>query len=107
MNRFSKKLSYLLAAFALFISGCGASGSPDSTQQGAQPTDMGGTVSLRVWGAEEDAALLAQISSQFQAQYPDTQFDITIEAMSESDCKDQLLADINNARGVFTYADDQ
>ena len=58
----------LLAAFALFISGCGASGSPDSTQQGAQPTDMGGTVSLRVWGAEEDAALLAQISSQFQAQ---------------------------------------
>lgn len=107
MNRFSTKLSCLLAASALFIGGCGASGSPDSTQQGAQPTDMDGTVSLRVWGAEEDAALLAQISSQFQAQYPDTQFDITIEAMPESDCKDQLLADVNNAPDVFTFADDQ
>lgn len=107
MNRFSTKLSCLLAASTLFIGGCGASGSLDSTQQGAQPTNTDGTVSLRVWGAEEDAALLAQISSQFQAQYPDTQFNITIEAMPESDCKDQLLADISNAPDVFTFADDQ
>ncbi|MGN0341922.1 MAG: extracellular solute-binding protein [Roseburia sp.] len=107
MNQFSKKMSCLLIAATVFMGGCGSSGSLNSSQQGEQPTDMDGTVALRVWGAEEDAALLEQISSQFQAQYPDTQFDITIEAMPESDCKENLLGDVNNAPDVFTFADDQ
>ena len=34
------------------------------------------TISLTLWGAEEDQALLARLVEKFQAQYPDQTFDI-------------------------------
>ena len=36
------------------------------------------TISLTVWGAEEDQTLLKELTDNFQAAYPDQTFDIQI-----------------------------
>ena len=108
-----------LMAASLITGGCGngASGT-DGTQEvettqtaETAQTDNGsadGTISLTVWGAEEDAELLKQITDSFAKEYASqATFDITIAAESESDCKDALLGDVLNAPDVFTFADDQ
>lgn len=67
-----------------------------------------GTVSLTVWGAEEDAELLAEIVEGFQTEYAGkADFEITIGAQGESQCKDVLLGDIHNGPDVFAFVDDQ
>ena len=108
-----------LMAASLVTGGCGngASGT-DGTQEvettqtaETAQTDNGsadGTISLTVWGAEEDAELLKQITDSFAKEYASqATFDITIAAESESNCKDALLGDVLNAPDVFTFADDQ
>ena len=42
------------------------------------------TISLTVWGAEEDQTLLKELTDNFQAAYPDQTFDIQIGVESES-----------------------
>lgn len=68
--------------------------------------ETGGDVSLRVWGAEEDAELLEQVITSFKAEYPDTTFNFTVEAMSETNCKYEILNTVLEAPDVFTFADD-
>lgn len=65
------------------------------------------TVSLTLWGAEEDQALLAELVEKFKATYPDQTFDIQIGVESESTAKDTVLTDIKAAADVFAFANDQ
>ena len=65
------------------------------------------TVTLTLWGAEEDQALLADLVEGFKAQYPDQTFDIKIGVESESTAKDTVLTDITAAADVFAFANDQ
>ncbi len=66
------------------------------------------TVSLTVWGAEEDEALLQQIFASFREHYAgQVDFRITYQPQSESNCKDVLLGDLEGGADVFAFADDQ
>lgn len=66
------------------------------------------TVSLTVWGAEEDEDLLRQIIDSFVEQYGgQADFQITYQPQSESSCKNALMADLENGADVFAFADDQ
>ncbi len=65
------------------------------------------TISLTLWGAEEDQALLGELAQEFQAAYPDQTFDIQIGVESESTAKDTILTDVEAAADVFAFADDQ
>lgn len=66
------------------------------------------TVSLTVWGAEEDKELLSEITESFKNEYGSlADFSITFAAQSESGCKDALLDNPLNSADVFTFADDQ
>ena len=65
------------------------------------------TISLRLWGAEEDQALLAELVEGFKAAYPDQTFEIQIGVESESTAKDTVLTDVEAAADVFAFADDQ
>ena len=67
----------------------------------------GDAISLTLWGAEEDQALLAQLVEGFKAAYPDQTFDIQIGVESESTAKDTVLTDIEAAADVFAFANDQ
>lgn len=100
MNR--RALFCLVCCFLLFCSACGRNGQEAS--QSALPEN----VELLVWGAEEDKELLQQIFNSFQAEYQgQANFYITFAPMSESECKDSLLADLEQGADVFTFADDQ
>ena len=44
----------------------------------------------------------------FKTKYAgEAEFDITIEAVEEADCRKTLLADVTNGADVFSFADDQ
>ena len=108
-------LCFLMTVFILCtMSGCGQKASPqvsntevveDVNQQELIPS---GDVELTVWGAAEDAELLAEIVKGFEAEYAGkAQFHITIAAESESTCKDTLLSDVEGGADVFAFVDDQ
>lgn len=111
-----KKLLALLLAFAMILSltACGGNGGTAETQAPAanntntEAADASNeTVTLTLWGAEEDQALLAQLVEDFKAAYPDQTFDIQIGVESESTAKDTVLTDIEAAADVFAFANDQ
>ena len=89
-----KKLFALLlaAAMILSMSVCASAADP---------------ISLVLWGAEEDQALLAELVEGFKAAHPDQTFDIQIGVESESTAKDTVLTDIEAAADVFAFANDQ
>lgn len=90
---------------AAILSGCQKK--PTVPAEGPQAEDTS-TVSLTVWGAEEDEALLSQILEEFQAEYHgQANFDITYMPQSESKCMDALMADLEGGADVFAFADDQ
>ena len=66
------------------------------------------TISLTVWGGEEDEALLKELFSAFQSHYSgQASFQITYQPQSESSCKDALLQNLEGGADVFAFADDQ
>lgn len=66
------------------------------------------TVSLTVWGAEEDKELLSRIIDGFLEEYQgQAQFRITYEPQSESNCTNALMAELEQGADVFAFADDQ
>ncbi len=124
------KTSGLLLATAICItalSGCssGNSGPKGKTANGtgsgtqrpegkeeasSQENPDGGAqdVTLTVWGAQEDAALMEQVIQGFEQEYRgQADFSITYEVQGESSCKDALLGGLEEGADVFTFADDQ
>ena len=87
----------------LFLTACdGQTQAP----AGSQPVNE--TISLTVWGAEEDEALLQELFDSFQSHYAgQADFQITYQPQSESNCKDALLGDLEGGADVFAFADDQ
>ena len=101
----TRKLFLLVisASFLFVLSACGGGG-PAPAESGP----AAGTVSLTVWGAEEDEALLQEIFASFKARYAgEADFQITYQFQSESNCKDVLLGDLEGGADVFAFADDQ
>ena len=103
-------LALLLAAvMVLSLAACGGSAKPAETQAPAAgntaPAAPAETISLTLWGAEEDQALLADLVEKFKAQYSDQTFDIKIGV--ESTAKDTVLTDVEAAADVFAFANDQ
>ena len=108
-----KRVFGLFAAFFLIVItfiGCGSknSATPAVESEESEEALPTGDVSLRVWGADEDEALINEIIKSFIAEYGSlANLTITFEAHSESNCKDDILGDVLNAPDVFTFADDQ
>ena len=63
---------------------------------------------LRVWvGDHADVAWMEQVVRDFQAAHPEEQYDIQIGVQSEGEAARVILADVESAADVFTFADDQ
>lgn len=129
-----KKLLATLLTVALAVTGltgCGdngtagndaPAGSDNSTTQSSAATDNGGDattttdpvdaliaatdgpVSLRVWAAEEDQDMVKGWCDKFAALYPDVTFNFEVGVQSESTAKDTVLADVEAAADVFSFA---
>lgn len=98
---------FLLVLSGFLLSLLSACGGQAQAPAGSQPP-ASETVSLTVWGAEEDEALLQEIFTSFQNHYAgQASFQITYQPQSESHCKDVLLGDLEGGADVFAFADDQ
>lgn len=127
-----KKLTALLLAgtMALSLAACGnpevANDTPAAETSGTEEASSGEEaasgeetakaeapaekqdVSLRMWGAEEDQAMLQEMIDSFKENYKDyANFDIQLGVESESTAKDTVLTDIEAAADVYTLASDQ
>lgn len=70
--------------------------------------DENGTTTLRVWvGDNADVAWMEQVVRDFTAEHPDVNFDVQIGVQNEGDAAKVILADVEAAADVFTFADDQ
>ena len=99
----NKLFPLLPAVLLLMLPACG--GQPSAEAYGPPAREE---VSLNVWGAEEDEALLQEIFASFQSQYSgEANLHITYQAQSESSCKDALLGGLEDGADVFAFADDQ
>lgn len=122
--KMKKILALVLAAvMTLALAACGGGSDPGTTTPGnSTQTDAAGsgdqspdtsgsaageTISLTLWGAEEDQALLVDLVEKFKSTYSDQTFDIKIGVESESTAKDTILTDIEAAADVFAFANDQ
>lgn len=101
--KFKKVLALgLVGAMAISMAACGKTSS--STDNGGTSNE---TVSLRVWGGEEDQNLLKELVEKFKSTYPDQKFNIEIGVESEATAKDTILTDVEAAADVFAFASDQ
>lgn len=68
-----------------------------------------GKIKLTVWASDLDQEITQELIDGFIAEYEteEIKFDITLGALSEAQAKDQVLADLEAAADVFTFADDQ
>ena len=89
-----KLLAFALAAMMLF--GLAASGLAE-----------GETVTLKVWGSQEDQELLGVLVENFKAANPDTTWDISLGVVGEPDAKARYLEDPAAAADVFAFSNDQ
>lgn len=104
-----KKLVSMLLAGAMttvLLAGCG--NSSEEPADGGAASGEKQTVALRMWGAEEDQALLQTLIDSFVEEYSDAA-DITVElgVESESTAKDTVLTDPTAAADVYAFASDQ
>lgn len=109
-NFFSTLMVICLAM--TMLTGC--AGGNESAQngtevQGVKETNTdGGVVKLRVWAEETNFDTLNQMIESFKQEYAgQAEFEITLEANSDAETKNNVLADVHNAADVFPLADDQ
>ena len=65
------------------------------------------TVTLKVWGSQEDQAMLQEMVEAFKAANPDKTYDITFGVVGEPDAKTRYLEDPAAAADVFAFPNDQ
>lgn len=106
--KFKKVLALgLVGAMAISMAACGKTSSGTDNGGSGNAGTSNETVSLRVWGGEEDQNLLKDLVEKFKTTYPDQKFDIEIGVESESTAKDTVLTDVEAAADVFAFASDQ
>ena len=75
---------------------------------GCSPKAKEDAISLRVWvGDNADIPWMEQVVREFTAAHPEKVYDIQIGVQNEGDVAKVILADVQSAADVFTFADDQ
>jgi len=100
-----KKLFKALALLMASIMVVGMASCKSST--GTTTTAAKVNVTLKVWGAQEDQALLQQLINGFKAANTDKNYTITLGVVGEADAKTKFLEDPQTAADVFSFPNDQ
>ncbi len=97
-----------ILVLCLALGSCGG-GTGDGTGSGSGNGDGGKKekVTLTVWGAEEDQAMLKAMCASFAEANPDKEYKFLFGVQSESDAADKVLNDVTSGPDVFSFASDQ
>lgn len=110
-----KKLVALLLAVAMVLSmaACQKTEAPavDTAEPSVEATDAPAaekeTVTLKVWGAQDDQTMLGEMIEAFKAAHPDKEYAIELAVVGEPDAKARYLEDPAAAADVFAFSNDQ
>lgn len=109
-----KIIASLLSAAMLTaaLAGCAGDGnksSGSSAAGGAASADGGKkeTVTLKVWGPQEEQALLTEMAETFKAAHPEKQYDISFGVVAEGDAQTKYAEDPAAAADVFMFENGQ
>lgn len=95
-------MKVLLVSLVVFaLAACGSNTDNDNGGETGQTYD------LKVWGSQEDQALLGELVEEFKALDPDNTYNIEIAVVGEPDALDQVSGDIETAADVFAFPNDQ
>ena len=104
MKRFTSLLFtfLLLFVFSGFLYSCGKDNDDDNG--GNEQKEK---VTLTVWGAENDQALLKEMCNEFAKANPDKEYKFLFGVQGEGDAADKVLNDVTSGPDVFSFASDQ
>lgn len=102
-----KKITALLITLCLVILAFSACGNGKVSENDNGMVDQKETVSLRLWGAQDDKAMLTELVEEFKRMNPDKNWNITISVVGEDDAQTEVLKDVSAAADVFSFASDQ
>ena len=74
---------------------------------GLLSTAVAETITLKVWGSQEDQALLNVLIERFKETNPDEEWDISLGVVGERDARARFLEDPAAAADVFSFPNDQ
>lgn len=74
---------------------------------GMSAVSLAETVTLKVWGPQEEQALLTELADAFKAENADIEWDISFGVVGEPDARVRYLEDPAAAADVFAFANDQ
>jgi arabinogalactan oligomer/maltooligosaccharide transport system substrate-binding protein len=105
MKKFTK-ITFAFLSFVLlagFLCSCGG---------GNQGGDQGGSgnkqkITLTVWGAENDQAMLKEMCAAYAEANPDKEYKFLFGVQGEGDAADKVLNDVTAGPDVFSFASDQ
>ncbi len=96
-----RKALALMLSLVFLLAAAACTGNSGGTAQ------SDGTVALKVWGSQEDQALLQKMIDSFKAANKDVKYDISLGVVSEADTQARLLEDAAAAADIFAFPDDQ
>lgn len=100
MKRWKLPIAVLLALAMLFaMTACNRKTDGDVTDKPK--------VALKVWGAQEDQAMLQKMVEEFKKQNTDAEYTITFGVVGEKDAQTKVLEDPSAAADVYSFLDDQ
>ncbi|MDR1801591.1 MAG: extracellular solute-binding protein [Lachnospiraceae bacterium] len=112
-----KKLIAIVLTLVMVLglaSGCKKADSGTATDTGSTDTEStetttggGETYDLKVWGAQEEQTLLAEMVEAFKAAHPENTYNIELGVVGEPDCFKTYSEDPEAAADVFWFANDQ
>lgn len=101
-----KKLLAVVMLFAMLgsiLAGCtSVTSTPEPT---AVPTKA--TYNLKLWGSQDDQAMLQTMVASFKAANADANYNIELAVVGEDVAKQRVLDDVAAAADVFSFSNDQ
>ena len=95
------KLSFVLLAVFLVCGLVACNGNQGGGDNGKTK------ITLTVWGAENDQAMLKEMCAAYAAANPDKEYKFLFGVQGEGDAADKVLNDVTAGPDVFSFASDQ
>ncbi|MBE6784395.1 MAG: extracellular solute-binding protein [Ruminococcaceae bacterium] len=102
-----KKITSLLIALTLVILTFAACTNKNVSENDNGNVDEKPTVTLRLWGAQDDKAMLTGLIEDFKKLHTDKNWDIKLSFVGEDDAATEILKDVSAAADVFSFSSDQ
>ncbi len=102
-----KKFTAILLALLVIVLTFTACGGENISENNDGNVDKKETINLRLWGSQDDKAMLTSLVEDFKKKHTDKKWNITISVVGEDDAQKEVLKDVSAAADVFSFASDQ